>query len=64
MKTLITWLYRKYVFMPELLSYKHPKQQYEFLCWHDVLLCDDTEILRNILEERDNDGNPGLRLVE
>ena len=64
MKKFITWLYSKYVFMPELLSYKHPRQQYEFLCYFKIDLCPDTELLRIILSERMKPQKTELRLVE
>ena len=62
MKSFITWLYKKYVFMPKLRSFKHTKDLYQYMVQHDLDLCDDIGILRKMLEYED-DPSPELRIV-
>lgn len=62
MKKAIRWLYRRYVFMPELLSHIHVKDRYQYLVEHDIKLCNDVDVLREIYAH-EADPSPELRIV-
>ena len=62
MKRLIRWLYRRFVFMPELCAHQHPKDRYRYLVEHDIDLLNDADILREMISYED-DPSPKLRIV-
>ncbi len=49
MKTFLTYLYRKYVFMPELRILGRPERHSQYLMDHGVGLCDSIDILNGVI---------------
>ena len=48
MKRFITWLYKKYVFTPELLSFEHTKDRWHWLLTQNLDFVDDIEMLNDL----------------